>query len=254
MTALVVLRMHSGVRAGLDTGADTGRLGPGGIAVRGQPGQPCHVKLEPYTITAVVIDHDAAADVARSAPDQELAPIRFTGMSPRSAAGARSWLYTVDYITDTVLRNPETASSPLITGSAARLLAATMLATFPNTWVTEPGPRDRTDATPGTLRRAIGFIEENADLDITVTDIARAAVATSRAVQLAFRRHLDTTPMAYLRRIRLERAHEQLSKARPDDGITVTQVAARWGFASPSKFAQYYRAVYGAVPSHTLRR
>jgi AraC-like DNA-binding protein len=33
----------------------------------------------------------------------------------------------------------------------------------------------------------------------------------------------------------------------------VTQVAARWGFASPSRFARYYRAAYGVTPSRTLR-
>ncbi|MBV9208307.1 MAG: helix-turn-helix transcriptional regulator [Actinobacteria bacterium] len=253
MASLVAIRMQSGLRAVLDTSAGIDPLGPGGIAVRGQPGQPCHVRLEPSVVTAVVIDHQVAAEVARNAPDQQLGPVRFTSMSPRSAAAARNWRYTVDYITDTVLPNQETASSPLITSSATRLLAATMLATFPNTWIIEPCPLDRADATPSTLRRAIGFIEANADLDITVTDVARAALATSRAVQLAFRRHLDTTPMAYLRRVRLERAHEQLRKASPDDGVTVTQIAARWGFASPSRFAQHYQAAYGIPPSRTLR-
>ena len=80
-----------------------------------------------------------------------------------------------------------------------------------------------------------------------------AAHVTVRAVQLAFRRHLDTTPMAYLRRVRLERSYRQLQAAHPDDGTTVTAVAARWGFASPSQFAGRYRRTYGQPPSHTLR-
>ena len=39
----------------------------------------------------------------------------------------------------------------------------------------------------------------------------------------------------------------------PGDGTTVTAVAARWGFASPSQFAGRYRRTYGQLPSHTLR-
>lgn len=80
-----------------------------------------------------------------------------------------------------------------------------------------------------------------------------AAHVTVRAVQLAFRRHLDTTPMAYLRRVRLETLPPATPGCHPDDGTTVTAVAARWGFASPSQFAGRYRRTYGQLPSHTLR-
>jgi AraC-like DNA-binding protein len=34
---------------------------------------------------------------------------------------------------------------------------------------------------------------------------------------------------------------------------TVTAIAYRWGFASPSRFAVYYRTAYGILPSHALR-
>jgi transcriptional regulator GlxA family with amidase domain len=71
-------------------------------------------------------------------------------------------------------------------------------------------------------------------------------------VQLAFRRHLNTTPTAYLRQVRLAQAHEALRDAVPGDGVTVTAVAARWGF-TPSRFTERYRAAYGVLPSHTLR-
>ena len=48
-----------------------------------------------------------------------------------------------------------------------------------------------------------------------------AAHVTIRAVQLAFRRHLDTTPADYLRRVRLDRARHDLIAADPArDSIT----------------------------------
>jgi AraC-like DNA-binding protein len=47
-------------------------------------------------------------------------------------------------------------------------------------------------------------------------------------------------------------AHQDLLRADPA-AATVTAVAARWGFASSSRFAAYYYRVYGIRPSHTLR-
>ncbi|MET8121957.1 helix-turn-helix transcriptional regulator [Micromonospora sp. NPDC005189] len=78
-----------------------------------------------------------------------------------------------------------------------------------------------------------------------------AAGVSLRAVQLAFRRHLGTTPMAYLRRIRLVRAHHDLVRADPGQE-TVSGIASRWGFASHSRFTARYHASYGVPPRETL--
>jgi transcriptional regulator GlxA family with amidase domain len=87
----------------------------------------------------------------------------------------------------------------------------------------------------------------------TVADIAAAAFVTMRAVQLAFRKHIGTTPTGYLRRVRLDHARRDLVSGDPARE-TVTAVAYRWGFPSPSRFAAYYREAYGVLLSHTLSR
>ena len=96
------------------------------------------------------------------------------------------------------------------------------------------------------------FIEEHAEQDITIADIAAAAHVTVRAVQLAFRRHRGATPLEYLRQIRLDHAHRDLVAADPGRQ-TVTAIAYRWGFPSSSRFSHYYRQAYGVTPSRTLR-
>ena len=108
-------------------------------------------------------------------------------------------------------------------------------------------------AASGTVGRAVAFVEERARDDIGVADIATAAFVTVRAVQLAFRRYLDTTPLGYLRQVRLERAHQELMEADPDR-TTVTAIAADWRFTNASRFSAYYRAAYGVPPTETLRR
>lgn len=164
------------------------------------------------------------------------------------ARGAARWRRTTRLIDD--LLAGDDAAAQLVVDPAAGLLAATALAVFPG----RQTATDRRDGHPATLRRAIAFIDGNPERDITMSDIAVAAHVTTRAVQLAFRRHMDTTPTGYLRQVRLQHAHEQLQDARPQEGITVTAVAMRWGFANPSHFSAHYRDAYGAAPSDTLKR
>ena len=84
-------------------------------------------------------------------------------------------------------------------------------------------------------------------------DIGAACFVTIRAIQLAFRGHLDTTPTDYLRRVRLDRAAVTSSPATPRTK-SVTAVAYRWGFPSSSRFAAHYRHAYGVLPPATPAR
>ncbi len=102
------------------------------------------------------------------------------------------------------------------------------------------------------LARATAYIQENAHLDITLSDIAAAVGVTPRSVQYTFRRHLGTTPLEYLRRVRLDRAHRELQNADPAVD-TVTAIAGRWGFGHPGRFSGVYKRTFGKPPSRTLR-
>lgn len=86
----------------------------------------------------------------------------------------------------------------------------------------------------------------------TVAELAAEVLMSVRSLQEAFRRSLDTTPLAYLRGIRLEKAHHELSAAEPG-AVTVTEVAARWGFVHLGRFAAAYARAYREHPSATLR-
>lgn len=105
---------------------------------------------------------------------------------------------------------------------------------------------------PTILRNAVAFIEENADADIGLEDIAAAVNVSPRSVQYAFRGNLGTTPLEYLRRVRLDRAHRDLKAADPARD-TVTAIAGRWGFSHAGRFSLAYKATFGTAPSDTLR-
>ena len=107
-------------------------------------------------------------------------------------------------------------------------------------------------AQPQTLRQAIAFIDDNAHLDIRLTDIAAAIGVPPRTVQYTFRRHLGATPLGYLRRVRLQRAHRDLQAADPAVD-TVMAIAGRWRFGHPGRFSRAYKDAFGSSPSLTLR-
>ncbi|WP_412745832.1 helix-turn-helix transcriptional regulator [Krasilnikovia sp. MM14-A1004] len=248
-TSITVAQVHHGVRTDLDL---DDRYGPGDLALNADADRPYHVRQEFLVSSLVGIGPQAIAEVAGNRPDDPGPPIRFTALRPTHQAAARRWLRVVDYVTDGLQTAPEFITHPLLLGPMTRLLAASVLTTFPHTGAGMAHPHDRTDATPAALSRAIAYIDANVDLDISLRDIARAARVTVRAVKRAFRIHLDTTPTAYLRRARLDRAHQQLGGAAPSDGTTVTRVAARWGFADPGRFAADYHRAYRQPPRWTL--
>src|SRR6185437_1307319 len=105
-------------------------------------------------------------ELAGTDPGRIPQPVRFTGYEPVSPQAAQQWRATCAYVRDTVLALPG-AAHPLVAATAARLLAATALATFPNNALTDPTIEDRRDAHPATIRRAVAFIRDNAHRDIS---------------------------------------------------------------------------------------
>ncbi|MBV1850027.1 AraC family transcriptional regulator [Catellatospora tritici] len=182
-----------------------------------------------------------------------LADFRFLAMTPVSREAGRQWRATMAYLFQ-MLNEPDTVlANPLVHAAAVDLAAAAAIGAFPNTATTAGHLGEPGRVAPAALRRAVAFVDAHAHQPVTVEDIADAAGLSCRALQTAFSRHVGTTPMAYLRRVRLERAHRDLQAADPTRGATVADVARRWGFTSLSRFAAVYQQEYGRSPRHTLR-
>ncbi|GAB1691281.1 helix-turn-helix domain-containing protein [Krasilnikovia sp. M28-CT-15] len=190
--------------------------------------------------------------VAEEQTGLDPAGLHFTDLRPISPAAQRQWLVTVEFVRRGIYTG--ILEPPLLLAAAEQAVAASLLATFPNTATTTEQRRPRDPAGAATVRRAIAFIDAHAGEPITVTDIAAAAQVGPRTLGQAFHRHRDTTPLAYLRRVRLARAHDQLLAAQPGDGTTVAAVAVRWGFGHIGRFTGAYRQEYGQPPGQTLRR
>jgi AraC-like DNA-binding protein len=86
-------------------------------------------------------------------------------------------------------------------------------------------------AAPRTLREADGVA--------SVHEVAAAVAVSVRSLEAGFREWKQETPVAFMRRLRLAAAREQLSN--PSARTTVADVALSSGFLHLSRFAQYYR-------------
>ena len=167
------------------------------------------------------------------------------GIDVTSAAGAglrrlTEWLYAE-------LDHPDTPlSNEIVAASAQELFLRTIVLAATHSRSMQLRGRARA-AAPATVRRAEEFMRSNAELPLTLEEIARAAGCCSRALQAAFHAFRGTSPMASLRRIRLELAHQAIM--RSEGSVSVTEVAVRYGFSNPGRFASQYQRLFGEYPS-----
>lgn len=101
------------------------------------------------------------------------------------------------------------------------------------------------------VREAEAWLEAHAAQPVGPCDLADALGTSLRTLQRSFEQHRGYTPRAFLRRIRLERAHAHLRRGGPD--ASVTRTALELGFTHLGRFSGEYRARYGVSPSTTLR-
>ena len=105
-------------------------------------------------------------------------------------------------------------------------------------------------ARPSRLRPVLAHMEDHAAQPLTPEDLARVGCMSVRTLHTLFRAELGVSPMAHLRRIRLDRVRADL--LRGGELQRIGDVAVRWGFFHPSRFAQQYQERFGELPSDTV--
>ncbi|MGD1875951.1 MAG: AraC family transcriptional regulator [Kiloniellaceae bacterium] len=131
------------------------------------------------------------------------------------------------------------------------LLLTLLLEAVPNDWAAEGEGCRRATVLPYHVKRARDHIHAHLGEKITLADLAAAAGCGYRTLQSAFAEATGLPPMAYLKAVRLQAAHEALAAAGPKDGVAA--VARAWGFGHPGRFAVDYRRRFGCSPTETLR-
>ena|SRR5690625_978103 len=102
------------------------------------------------------------------------------------------------------------------------------------------------------VSNAVALIESHPEAPQTLEDVAGALNISSRSLQRAIRRDLDTSFTCLLRDARLRRVNDDLRRAAPDDE-SVNDVFARWGLPIEGSTFAAYRKRFGHPPANTLR-
>ncbi|MEN0101360.1 MAG: AraC family transcriptional regulator [Curtobacterium sp.] len=218
------------------------------------PGRPVELDCgDAFAQVAVMISHrDLEIELERLLDASVSVPVEFDAAFDLATAGGRA----VSQAIRLVDQGSRQANGPLAFPIAARgleqvFLQSLLLGQSHNHSAALSAPRGASGAR--SVSMAVDMLREDPARPWTVGELASAVSTSARSLQEGFRRALDTTPMAYLRRIRLERARDDLLAVAPG-GVTVTDVAVRWGFMHVSRFAASYSERFGELPSETLRR
>ncbi|MGW4158972.1 AraC family transcriptional regulator [Streptomyces sp. NPDC004788] len=163
----------------------------------------------------------------------------------------RSWVTFARQVAAGALVGDGLATHELVARPLQEALLNGLLLAADHAWRDELD-RPAGPARPAPVKRVMDAVRARPEHPFTTTELAALARVSVRRLQESFREYVGMSPMAYVREVRLDRVHEELRAGDPD-GLAVGEVAWRWGFTHPGRFAAQYRARFGEPPSRTLR-
>jgi AraC-like DNA-binding protein len=125
-------------------------------------------------------------------------------------------------------------------------------------WLEALPPRVDTSDLPNLERRkklvdrACELMLGHADEPLSILEVCSRVGTGRRKLNYCFQDVLGTTPIKYLRTVRLNSVRRALRQASP--GATIQDIASHWGFWHLSQFAQDYKQLFGELPSETLHQ
>lgn len=151
-------------------------------------------------------------------------------------------------------RELDRAGTPLAGGPAAEHLEQTLFSLFLDCLAEPFPPAHAPDPALGKLKLSDleHWIEANLRQPLSLDALAKITGVSPRAVQMAFRRHRQCTPLEFIRRARLNGIRQELL-ARAGEA-TITDIAMAFGFFHIGRFSEAYRREFGERPAETRRR
>jgi signal transduction histidine kinase/DNA-binding response OmpR family regulator/ligand-binding sensor domain-containing protein len=117
--------------------------------------------------------------------------------------------------------------------------------------VLKPGEVAVTSLDDALLKRVMGAVEKGmSNEEFGVDDLSREVALGRRQLERKLQGLTGLSPAEFIRTMRLQRAHELLSK----NAGTVSEIAFQVGFSSPSYFSSCFRERFGYPPSEVNRQ
>ncbi len=234
-----------------------GRPSPvwGGIEIRAGeiitlgPGQRMHARIGgPCGWGAIQVPDQDLVGYGRALTGAGFVVPSVARWRPAPAAGRR-----LRHLHRAAIRMAEARSGVLTDGEAAHGLEQQLIHALVEClsagWVDEETPTARRH------RGILGPFEDllHAEPLPRVTEICAALGVSAQTLRICCEEQLGMGPTEYIRRRRMQLVHRALRNGNPD-GASISAVARRYGFRDLGRFGASYRAVFGELPSVTLRR
>lgn len=255
-SALVCFTMlQHGRIALLDSEGETN--GTAGCGLLFRPGPAARLLMSDDTArTNIFLDAGALeAALARILERPLPRPLVFRPGVDWSTGAAASLKRQLDFLVHEFRRPDGIASNPLALASMTDLLMSLTLTAASHNYsgqiIEALEARRGTAVVPAYVRRAEDFMASYCTQPIRIAEIAAAAGCSVRTLGAAFRRFRGTTPLQSLHTIRLRQARAVLEHG--EAGVTVAQIARRYGFTNAGRFKAAYQHLFGQTPMETQR-
>ena len=135
-----------------------------------------------------------------------------------------------------------------LTPSLSHLAAATFWEFVSRSGVTEVSKHNA--RLPEPVKRVQAYIGQNYSTDLNLRQLSEIAFVTPEHLSRLFRKHLQTTPMRYVRDVRVRQSISLLSHT----GLTVERIALNCGFKTAAHFSRCIKQATGQTPSEMRAR
>ena len=103
------------------------------------------------------------------------------------------------------------------------------------------------------FRRARDYIEHRLSDGVSIVELCKEVSVSRRSLEAIFHCVLGIGPSAYVRALQLNRVRRDLLADR-EGHAPINVIAARHGIWHLSRFSNYYRRMFGELPSQTRRQ
>lgn len=189
-------------------------------------------------------------------PGMELLACSFDAEDFRHRLDARPWSPAA---TALLARPAVQAPAVLLQGLRAALLAApsaaAVFAALTDVFEAAAGPAQRLGQASAAyiVAECHRLIATGGAAPPDIDALCRRLRTSRRSLQNGFRQVADTTPVHYLRSLRLNAVRRRLLATSAGE-LAVTEAAGDAGFDHLSHFSARYRALFGELPSQTFRK
>ena len=102
------------------------------------------------------------------------------------------------------------------------------------------------------VKKVREFIRENISENITIGQLCEIANVSRRTLQYSFETILGITPLQFVRITRLNGVRRTLHSNTQH--VSISDIAAQWGFWHLSQFSKDYKTLFGQLPSQTNKK